>query len=115
MFSVIFSALLAFVLWKRIALYFKVFSICRPNWKHDDSERSPVQSLEVSDNHCEDEDMDTYLSETEKEPEHNYQSTAKRKESFSNDAIYAVPYKNQKVGHLVAFSNFNTKCKNLNV
>ncbi|XP_027676901.2 centrosomal protein of 89 kDa isoform X4 [Chelonia mydas] len=40
--------------------------------------------------------MDTYLSETEKEPEHNYQSTAKRKESFSNDAIYAVPYKNQK-------------------
>ncbi|XP_037733608.1 centrosomal protein of 89 kDa isoform X3 [Chelonia mydas] len=67
-----------------------------PNWKHDDSERSPVQSLEVSDNHCEDEDMDTYLSETEKEPEHNYQSTAKRKESFSNDAIYAVPYKNQK-------------------
>nr|XP_048726728.1 centrosomal protein of 89 kDa isoform X2 [Caretta caretta] len=67
-----------------------------PNWKHDDSERSPVQSLEVSDSHCEDEDMDTYLSETEKEPEHNYQSTAKREENFSNDAIYAVPYKNQK-------------------
>nr|XP_048726729.1 centrosomal protein of 89 kDa isoform X3 [Caretta caretta] len=40
--------------------------------------------------------MDTYLSETEKEPEHNYQSTAKREENFSNDAIYAVPYKNQK-------------------
>ncbi|CAM5093474.1 unnamed protein product [Natator depressus] len=67
-----------------------------PSWKHDDSERSPVQSLEVSDNRCEDEDMDTYLSETEKEPELNYQSTAKREESFSNDAIYAVPYKNQK-------------------
>ncbi|XP_048726728.2 centrosomal protein of 89 kDa isoform X2 [Caretta caretta] len=67
-----------------------------PNWKHDDSERSPVQSLEVSDSHCEDEDMDTYLSETEKEPEHNYPSTAKREENFSNDAIYAVPYKNQK-------------------
>ncbi|XP_077687067.1 centrosomal protein of 89 kDa isoform X2 [Eretmochelys imbricata] len=40
--------------------------------------------------------MDTYLSETEKEPEHNYQSTAKREENFSNDAIYAVSYKNQK-------------------
>ncbi|XP_048726729.2 centrosomal protein of 89 kDa isoform X3 [Caretta caretta] len=40
--------------------------------------------------------MDTYLSETEKEPEHNYPSTAKREENFSNDAIYAVPYKNQK-------------------
>ncbi|KAM7146691.1 centrosomal protein of 89 kDa isoform 2-T2 [Macrochelys suwanniensis] len=66
-----------------------------PNWKHDDSERSHVQSLEVSGNHCEDEDMDTYLSETEKEPEHNYQSTEKREESISN-AIYAVPYKNKK-------------------
>ncbi|KAG6940622.1 centrosomal protein 89, partial [Chelydra serpentina] len=66
-----------------------------PNWKHDDSERSHVQSLEVSGNHCEDEDMDTYLSETEKEPEHNYQSREKREESFSN-AIYAVPYKNKK-------------------
>ncbi|XP_034644743.1 centrosomal protein of 89 kDa isoform X2 [Trachemys scripta elegans] len=41
--------------------------------------------------------MDTYLSETEKEPEHNYQGTEKREESFSNDAIYAVPYKNKKV------------------
>uniref|UniRef100_A0A8C3F076 Centrosomal protein 89 n=1 Tax=Chrysemys picta bellii TaxID=8478 RepID=A0A8C3F076_CHRPI len=68
-----------------------------PNWKHDDSERSPVQSLEVSGNPCKDEDMDTYLSETEKEPEHNYQGTEKREESFSNDAIYAVPYKNKKV------------------
>ncbi|XP_038224044.1 centrosomal protein of 89 kDa isoform X2 [Dermochelys coriacea] len=67
-----------------------------PSWKHDDSERSPVQSLEVSGNHCEDEDMDTHLSETEKEPEHNCQSTEKREESFSNDAIYAVPYKNKK-------------------
>ncbi|XP_053904624.1 centrosomal protein of 89 kDa isoform X3 [Malaclemys terrapin pileata] len=68
-----------------------------PNWKHDDSERSPVQSLEVSGNPCKDEDMDTYLSETEKEPEHNYQGAEKREESFSNDAIYAVPYKNKKV------------------
>ncbi|XP_050779027.1 centrosomal protein of 89 kDa isoform X3 [Gopherus flavomarginatus] len=68
-----------------------------PNWKHDDSERSPVQSLEGSGNLCEDEDMDTHLSETEKEPEHNYQGTEKREEGFSNDAIYAVPYKNKKV------------------
>nr|XP_032629247.1 centrosomal protein of 89 kDa isoform X3 [Chelonoidis abingdonii] len=68
-----------------------------PNWKHDDSERSPVQSLEGSGNLCEDENMDTYLSETEKEPEHNYQGTEKREESFSNDAVYAVPYKNKKV------------------
>ncbi|XP_050779028.1 centrosomal protein of 89 kDa isoform X4 [Gopherus flavomarginatus] len=41
--------------------------------------------------------MDTHLSETEKEPEHNYQGTEKREEGFSNDAIYAVPYKNKKV------------------
>ncbi|XP_075796232.1 centrosomal protein of 89 kDa isoform X7 [Pelodiscus sinensis] len=65
------------------------------NWKHDDSERS-VQSLEVSGNRCEDEDMDTYLSDTEKQPEHNYQSTEKKEESLSNDAIYAVPHKNKK-------------------
>uniref|UniRef100_A0A8C0H9Q0 Centrosomal protein 89 n=1 Tax=Chelonoidis abingdonii TaxID=106734 RepID=A0A8C0H9Q0_CHEAB len=76
-----------------------------PNWKHDDSERSPVQSLEGSGNLCEDENMDTYLSETEKEPEHNYQGTEKREESFSNDAVYAVPYKNKKVGHLVSFTD----------
>ncbi|XP_030437714.1 centrosomal protein of 89 kDa isoform X1 [Gopherus evgoodei] len=68
-----------------------------PNWKHDDSERSPVQSLEGSGNLCEDEDMDTHLSETEKEPDQNYQGTEKREEGFSNDAIYAVPYKNKKV------------------
>ncbi|XP_067396132.1 centrosomal protein of 89 kDa isoform X3 [Emydura macquarii macquarii] len=64
-------------------------------WKHDDSETSLVQSLEVSGKHCEDEDTDTYLSDTEKEPEHNYQGTEKRG-SFRNDAIYAVPYKNKK-------------------
>ncbi|XP_074865157.1 centrosomal protein of 89 kDa isoform X2 [Carettochelys insculpta] len=68
----------------------------RHDWKHDDSETSPVQSLEVSDNHCEDEDMDTPLSDTEKEPEDNYQGTEKREERFSNDAIYTLPYKNKK-------------------
>ncbi|XP_014451082.1 centrosomal protein of 89 kDa isoform X1 [Alligator mississippiensis] len=67
-----------------------------PNWKRDGSERSPVQSLEVSGNFCEDEDMDTYLSDIEKEPEASYQGTEKRNETFSNDVIYSVPYKNKQ-------------------
>uniref|UniRef100_A0A8C8R8L4 Centrosomal protein 89 n=1 Tax=Pelusios castaneus TaxID=367368 RepID=A0A8C8R8L4_9SAUR len=65
------------------------------NWRHADSERSPVQSLEVSGNHCEDEDTDAYLSDTEKDPEHDHQGT-ERRGRFNTDAIYAVPYKNKK-------------------
>uniref|UniRef100_A0A8D0HA80 Uncharacterized protein n=1 Tax=Sphenodon punctatus TaxID=8508 RepID=A0A8D0HA80_SPHPU len=65
------------------------------NWKNDDIERSPVQSLEVSGGFCQNEDTDTDLSETEKEPEPSSQVKDK-KESFVDGAIYAVPYKNRK-------------------
>ncbi|KFQ07226.1 Centrosomal protein of 89 kDa, partial [Haliaeetus albicilla] len=67
-----------------------------PNWKLDGSDRSPVQSLEISGNYCEDEDMDTYLSDADKEAESSCQSNEKRGESFSTNAIYAVPCKNKK-------------------
>ncbi|KFP59045.1 Centrosomal protein of 89 kDa, partial [Cathartes aura] len=67
-----------------------------PNWKLDGSDRSPVQSLEISGNYDEDEDMDTYLSDADKEAESSCQSNEKRGESFSTNAIYAVPCKNKK-------------------
>ncbi|KAF1504798.1 Centrosomal protein of 89 kDa, partial [Eudyptula minor] len=67
-----------------------------PNWKFDGSDRSPVQSLEILGNYCEDEDMDTYLSDADKEAESSCQSNEKRGENFSTDAIYAVPCKNKK-------------------
>ncbi|KAF1672230.1 Centrosomal protein of 89 kDa, partial [Pygoscelis papua] len=67
-----------------------------PNWKLDGSDRSPVQSLEILGNYCEDEDMDTYLSDADKEAESSCQSNEKRGESFSTNAIYAVPCKNKK-------------------
>ncbi|KFQ97489.1 Centrosomal protein of 89 kDa [Nipponia nippon] len=67
-----------------------------PNWKLDGSDRSPVQSLEISGNYCEDGDMDTYRSDADKEAESSYQSNEKRGESFSTNAIYAVPCKNKK-------------------
>ncbi|NXT01069.1 CEP89 protein, partial [Jacana jacana] len=68
-----------------------------PNWKLDGSERC-AQSLEVSGNYCEDEDMDTYLSDADKEAESSCQSNEKRGESFSTNAIYALPFKNKKEG-----------------
>ncbi|KAM6065295.1 centrosomal protein of 89 kDa isoform 1-T1 [Theristicus caerulescens] len=67
-----------------------------PNWKLDGSDRSPVQSLEISGNYCEGENMDTYRSDADKEAESSYQSNEKRGESFSTNAIYAVPCKNKK-------------------
>ncbi|KGL90367.1 Centrosomal protein of 89 kDa, partial [Charadrius vociferus] len=67
-----------------------------PNWKLDGSDRSPVQSPEISGNYCEDEDTDTYLSDADKEAESSCQSNEKRGESFSTNAIYAVPCKNKK-------------------
>ncbi|KAF1648505.1 Centrosomal protein of 89 kDa, partial [Eudyptes chrysocome] len=67
-----------------------------PNWKLDGSDRSPVQSLEILGNYCEDEDMDTYLSDADKEAESSCQSNEKRGENFSTNAIYAVPCKNKK-------------------
>ncbi|XP_061450033.1 centrosomal protein of 89 kDa isoform X2 [Rhineura floridana] len=63
-----------------------------PHWKSDGDDRSVVQSLEVSGSCCEDEDMDTYPSETEKEPDPNCQVIHK-KESISSEACYAVPHK----------------------
>ncbi|XP_035192370.1 centrosomal protein of 89 kDa [Oxyura jamaicensis] len=67
-----------------------------PNWKLDGSDRSPLQSLVISGNCCEDEDMDTYPSDPDKEEESSSQSNEKREESFNNNAIYAVPCKNKK-------------------
>ncbi|NXV33750.1 CEP89 protein, partial [Rissa tridactyla] len=77
-----------------------------PNWKLDGSDRSPVQSLEISGNYCEDEDMDTYLSDVDKEAESSCQSNEKRGENFSTNAIYAVPCKNKKVKLQNAFIPF---------
>lgn len=70
-----------------------------------------MQSLEISGNYREDEDMDTYLSDADKEAESSCQSNEKRGESFSTNAIYAVPCKNKKVG----FSNvlFPLQCFNM--
>ncbi|XP_025898158.1 centrosomal protein of 89 kDa [Nothoprocta perdicaria] len=66
-----------------------------PNWKLDGSEESHIQSLEISDNYCEDEeDMDTYLSD--KEAESSCHSNGKRGEGDSTNAIYAIPCKNKK-------------------
>ncbi|XP_071612865.1 centrosomal protein of 89 kDa isoform X2 [Heliangelus exortis] len=66
-----------------------------PNWKFDGSERS-VQSLEISGNYCDDENMETYFSDADKEAESSCHSNEKRRGSFSTSAIYAVPCKNTK-------------------
>ncbi|KFO99166.1 Centrosomal protein of 89 kDa, partial [Calypte anna] len=66
-----------------------------PNWKFDGSDRS-VQSLEISGNYCDDENMETYFSDADKEAESSCHSNEKRRGSFSNNAIYAVPCKNTK-------------------
>ncbi|KAM6409034.1 centrosomal protein of 89 kDa [Rhynochetos jubatus] len=65
-----------------------------PNWKPDDGDGSPVQSLEMPGKYCEDEDMDTCLSDGDRESESSCQSTEKRGESTT--AVYAVPHKNKK-------------------
>ncbi|NWU16882.1 CEP89 protein, partial [Cephalopterus ornatus] len=69
-------------------------------WKLDGCDRSPVHSLETSGHYGEDEDMDTYVSDAAKEAESSCQSSEKREESFSTNAVYAVPCKNKKVGFL---------------
>ncbi|KAM9373998.1 centrosomal protein of 89 kDa [Phaethornis superciliosus] len=66
-----------------------------PNWKFDGSDRS-VQSLEISGNYCDDENMETYFSDADKEAESSCHSNEKRRGSFSTNAIYAVPCKNTK-------------------
>nr|XP_056718546.1 centrosomal protein of 89 kDa [Euleptes europaea] len=65
------------------------------NWKSDGDEKSAVQSVDVSGSCCEDEDMDTFASDTEKEPETNDQSI-NQKESVGSEAVYAVPHKMKK-------------------
>ncbi|XP_056356412.1 centrosomal protein of 89 kDa isoform X2 [Oenanthe melanoleuca] len=55
---------------------------------------SPLQSLQISDNYGEDEDMDTFLSDADKEAESSGQSNEKRE--GSTDAIYAIPCKTKK-------------------
>ncbi|XP_032775536.1 centrosomal protein of 89 kDa isoform X2 [Strigops habroptila] len=67
-----------------------------PNWEFDGSDRSPVQSLEISGNYGEDEDMDTYHSDAEKEAKSSCQSNEKRGENISTNAVYAVSCKNKK-------------------
>uniref|UniRef100_A0A8C5J757 Centrosomal protein 89 n=1 Tax=Junco hyemalis TaxID=40217 RepID=A0A8C5J757_JUNHY len=66
------------------------------NWNLDGCDRSPLQSLEISGNSGEDEDMDTYLSDADKEAESSCQSNEKREGSSSTNAIYSVPCKTKK-------------------
>ncbi|KAM6057552.1 centrosomal protein of 89 kDa isoform 2-T2 [Chlamydotis macqueenii] len=67
-----------------------------PNWKLDGSDSSPAQSLGISGNYGEDEDMDTCLSDADKEAESSCHSNEKKGESFSTNAVYAVPCKKKK-------------------
>ncbi|KAF2987073.1 hypothetical protein EK904_013760, partial [Melospiza melodia maxima] len=66
------------------------------NWNLDGCDRSPLQSLEISGNYGEDEDMDTYLSDADKEAESSCQSNEKREGSFNTNGIYSVPCKTKK-------------------
>ncbi|XP_009901064.2 centrosomal protein of 89 kDa [Dryobates pubescens] len=66
------------------------------DWKLDGSDRSSLQSPEISGNDGEDEDMDTYVSDADKQTESRCQSDKKRGESCSTNAIYAVPCKNKE-------------------
>ncbi|XP_048371265.1 centrosomal protein of 89 kDa isoform X3 [Sphaerodactylus townsendi] len=66
-----------------------------PNWNSDGDERSAVQSVDVSGSCCEDENMDTFASDTEKEPKPTDQAI-NQKESTGSEAVYAVPHKIKK-------------------
>ncbi|NXQ61643.1 CEP89 protein, partial [Anthoscopus minutus] len=72
------------------------------NWKIGGCDRSPLQSLEISGNYGEDEDMDTDLSDADKEAESSCQSNEKREGGCSTNAVYAVPSKSKKVRFLNA-------------
>lgn len=63
-----------------------------------------MQSLEITGSYCEDEDMETYLSDAgrEAEAESSSESNEKHGESFSTSAIYSVPCKNKKVVFLIS-------------
>ncbi|XP_066493200.1 centrosomal protein of 89 kDa isoform X2 [Tiliqua scincoides] len=60
------------------------------NWKSDGDDKS-VQSLGVSGS-CEDEDMDTFASDTEKGPGSDYQVVDKNT-NMSSGTLYAVPHR----------------------
>ncbi|XP_068017795.1 centrosomal protein of 89 kDa isoform X2 [Melanerpes formicivorus] len=66
------------------------------DWKPDGSDRSSLQSPEISGNDGEDEDTDTCVSDADKQTGSRCQSDEKRGESCSTNAIYAVPCKNKK-------------------
>ncbi|XP_077642406.1 centrosomal protein of 89 kDa-like isoform X2 [Lonchura striata] len=65
------------------------------DWRLDGCDRS-LQSLEVTGSYGEEEDMDTYLSDADKEAESSSKSNEKGEGSFSTNAIYAVPCKTKK-------------------
>lgn len=73
-----------------------MFPACRPKWKNEGDEKTAEQSFAASGSYCEAEDWDTSLSDTEKEPEPNFQAVD-LKESVSSEVIYAVPHKVKKV------------------
>ncbi|KAL8194874.1 UNVERIFIED_CONTAM: hypothetical protein K2H54_037446 [Gekko kuhli] len=66
-----------------------------PNWKSYSDEKSALQFVDVSGSLCEDEDMDTFASDTEKEPDPNNQAI-NQEESVGSEAVYAVPHKIKK-------------------
>ncbi|XP_015264220.1 PREDICTED: centrosomal protein of 89 kDa [Gekko japonicus] len=66
-----------------------------PNWKSYSDEKSAVQSVDVSGSLCEDEDMDTFASDTEKETDPNNEAI-NQEESVGSEAVYAVPHKIKK-------------------
>ncbi|XP_053808924.1 centrosomal protein of 89 kDa isoform X2 [Vidua chalybeata] len=66
------------------------------NWKLDGCDRSPLQSLEITGSYGEEEDVDTSLSDADKEAESSCKSNEKEEGSFSTSAIYAVPCKTKK-------------------
>ncbi|NXL45771.1 CEP89 protein, partial [Podilymbus podiceps] len=78
-----------------------------PNWKLNGSDRSPVQSLEIPGNYGEDEEVDTHLSDADKEAESSCQSNEKRGESLTTNALYALPCKSKKVGFLNKKMDYN--------
>ncbi|XP_039183365.1 centrosomal protein of 89 kDa isoform X1 [Crotalus tigris] len=62
-----------------------------PNWQSDGDERKAVQTLEASGS-CEDDDMDTFTSDTERESDPDRQIIDK-KESMSHEMMYAMPHR----------------------
>ncbi|NXF87022.1 CEP89 protein, partial [Eubucco bourcierii] len=88
------------------------------DWKPDGSERSSLQSPEISGSDGEHEDMDTYLADADKQMESSCQSDEKRGESCSTNSVYAVPWKNKKVGFsnvLIPLWCFNILMQILNI